>query len=257
MQMEGRRGITWKTPDITADALKIFAGVIMLIQNFSIIIIEKGMIHLDQYTQQELSQALADDSDLMFLAGVGSVLQLIGGLAVPVFAFLLTEGFRHTSSYRNYLLSMVLFALITEIPYDFAMSRKLVDWSRQNALAAMCVCLLMLYFLRMFAQKKGFIYSVLRAGIVLCALFWVTLFRAEYGLCMVLLTAIFYLLHDRNILKTILGGAVSLLYVTGPLAFYAIWFYDERRRDILPKYVYYIFYPLHFLVLGLIAKYYC
>jgi len=257
MQLTGRRGITWRTPNVSADALKIFAGVTMLIHSIGIIIVEKGIICLNQYTQQELSQALADDPDLMVIAGVGSVLQLIGGLAVPVFAFLLVEGFRNTSSYCKYLLSMAVFALVTEIPYDFAMNQGLVDWSSQNALVTMCICLLMLYFLKMFAQKSGFIYHVVRVVIVLCALVWVTVLRAEYGLCMVLLVAIFYLFHNKNILKTVLGGAVSLLYVTGPLAFYAIWFYDEKRNDIIPKYVYYIFYPVHLLVLGVIAKYYC
>lgn len=257
MQLTGRRGITWRTPNVTADALKIFAGITMLIQSIGIIIIEKGIIHLDQYTQQELSQALGDNSDLMFLAGVGSVLQLIGGLAVPVFAFLLVEGFRNTSSYRSYLLSIAVFALVSEVPYDFVMSGRLMDWSRQNALVTTCLCLLMLYFLSMFAGKSGFGCRVIRVLIVLCAVIWATLLRAEYGLCMILLVAIFYLLHDRNILKTVLGGAVSLLYVTGPLAFYAIWFYDERRKDIMPKYVYYIFYPAHLLVLGVIARYYC
>ena len=257
MQLTGRRGITWRTPNVTADALKIFAGITMLIQSIGIIIIEKGIIHLDQYTQQELSQALADDSNLMVMAGLGSVLQLLGGLAVPVFAYLLVEGFRNTSSYGRYLLNIAVFALLSEVPYDFAMSGKFVDWSRQNALVTMCICLLMLYFLKMTGQKKGFVGHGMRLVIVLCALFWVTIFRAEYGLCMILLVAIFYLLHDRNILKTVLGGAVSLLYVTGPLAFYMIWFYDERRKDIMPKYVYYIFYPVHLLVLGIIAKYYC
>ena len=38
----GRRGIVWKTPDITADGLKMFACITMLIQTVGIAIIEKG-----------------------------------------------------------------------------------------------------------------------------------------------------------------------------------------------------------------------
>ena len=38
-------------------------------------------------------------------------LELLGGLSVPLFAFLLVEGFRNTSDYRRYLLTMVGFAL--------------------------------------------------------------------------------------------------------------------------------------------------
>lgn len=243
-----------KLPDVTVDGLKIFACIIMLIQSIGITIIEKGIIHLDQYTQAELSQALADDSHLMVLAGVGSVMQLLGGLAVPLFAYLLVEGFKNTSDFNKYLLSMFIFALISEIPYDLANSQKFMDWSSQNALLTMSICLLMLYFLNMFKDRKGIIFTIARGMIVLCAILWVSFFRAAYGLCMVLLVADFYIFYSREVLKTILGMITSLLYVTGPLSFYGIWFCNNERKDKLNKYVYYAFYPLHLLVLGIISK---
>lgn len=196
MDVKKRRG-PWKTPNITADGLKIFAAIIMLIQNIGIIVIEKGMIGLDGYTQSQLSEAMAKDSKLMTLAGVGSIMQLIGGLAVPIFAFLLVEGFLKTSSYSRYLISMVILAVISEIPYDIATSNKMVDLSSQNALVTMCICLLMLYFLRMFKERNGIMYAVVRLIIVLCAIVWVTLFKAQFGLCMVLLTAIFYIFYSK------------------------------------------------------------
>lgn len=253
MDNKVRRG-PWRTPNITADGLKIFAVIIMLIQNIGIIVIEKGVIGLDNYTQAQLSEAMAKDSKLMNIAGVGSVMQLIGGLAVPIFAFLLVEGFLKTSNYGRYLISMIVFAIISEIPYDLATSHKLVDWSSQNALVTMSICLLMLYFFGMLKERKGIIYTVARLTIVLCAIVWVTLFKAQFGLCVVLLTAIFYLFYSKNALKTFLGMLASLLYVTGPLSFYGIWCYTEERKDILPKYVYYVFYPLHLLLLWLIVK---
>lgn len=82
-------------------------------------------------------------------------MQLIGGLAVPIFAFLLVGGFRNTSDYRRYLLSVFSFALLSEVPYDLAMYGKLVDASGQNALFSMMVSLLMLYFLRMEGEGKA------------------------------------------------------------------------------------------------------
>ena len=139
----GRRGIVWKTPDITADGLKMFACIVMLIQSIGIVIIEKGLIHLDQYTQAGLNEAMAQDSHLMTLAGMGSVMQLIGGMTIPVIAFLVVEGFQNTSDYRKYLLTVGVTALISEIPYDWAMSGKLLDMSSQNALIGTCICLMM------------------------------------------------------------------------------------------------------------------
>ena len=106
--------------------------MILLAQTIGVTIIQKGLINLDQYTQAELSAAMEKNSQLMVLSGVSSVLQLIGGLALPVFAFLLIEGFRKTSSYRSYLLSIIFFALISEIPYDLANSQKVFDWSQSK-----------------------------------------------------------------------------------------------------------------------------
>lgn len=250
----GRRGVVWKTPTVTADGLKMFACVVMLIQSIGIAVVENGIIKLDQYTQESLSAAMETDSNLMFQAGVGSVMQLIGGMAMPIFAFLLVEGFLKTSDYRKYLLSMLAFAVISEIPYDLAMNGQVLYRSSQNALFSMTICLLMLYFLRMVKAKKGVLSVLMQILIVLCAVLWCSLFRTQYGLCMVLLTAIFYLFYTRNVLKTILGILVSLLYVTGPLSFYGIWCYNEERKDKLPKYAYYAFYPLHLLVLWGIVK---
>lgn len=64
----GKRDVIWRTPDITADGLKVFACVTMLIQSIGVIIVNNGMIHLGSYTQESLNQALAEDSHLMMLA---------------------------------------------------------------------------------------------------------------------------------------------------------------------------------------------
>ena len=251
----GRRGIVWKTPDITADGLKMFACITMLIQTIGVAVIEKGLIHLDQYTQDSLNQAMAQDSRLMTLAGIGSIMQLIGGMAIPVFAFLLVEGFRNTSDYKKYLLTMIITALVSEIPYDLAICGKVWDLSSQNAMITMCICLIMLKCMELFSNSSGFAGSMVRILIMIAAIVWVSIFRAEYGLCMVLLVTVFYVFDTKNVLKTVLGCIISLMYVTGPIAFYGIWCYNGERKDRINKYVYYAFYPLHLLVLGVIAKF--
>lgn len=228
----------------------------MLIETISVTIVADGLIHLDQYTQEELSNALAENSNLMFLAGIGSMLQILGGMAIPIFAFLLVEGFRNTSNYRNYLLSVVLFALISEVPFDLAMNQKLWDFSGQNAMVSMAISLLMLYFLDMTKENQRFSGKLMRVCVVLGAVIWAALFRAEYGLCIVLLVAIFHLFYTKNVWKTILGCLVSLLYITGPLAFYGIWCYNGERTNKIPKYAYYAFYPLHLLILALIVRFF-
>lgn len=42
----------------------------------------------------------------------------IDRLAFPIFAFLIAEGCRHTKNRRNYLLRLLIFAVISELPFD-------------------------------------------------------------------------------------------------------------------------------------------
>lgn len=254
MSNNKRRTVIWRTPSFSADQLKNFACIMMFLQTVGIAVVEKGLLHTGQYTQEQFSQALAGNERMMMLAGIGSLLQLLGGLAVPVFAFLLVEGFLNTSSYKKYLLSLTVFALVSEVPYDLMNYGKPFDLSGQNALFSMVISFLMLYFLKRFAQGDGFGGILLKVLIVVCAVIWVSLFRAGFGLSVVLLAAVFYLGYSRNGLKTLLGIVVSLLYVTGPFAFYGIWCYDGSRKDRIPKIAYYVFYPLHLLVLWGIGR---
>ena len=178
-----------------------------------------------------------------------------GDLAFPLFAFLLVEGFFHTRDRRCYGRRLLLAAVVSEIPYDLAIRGKIWDFSSQNAMITMCICLVMLKCLDLFKETSGFTGGMLKVLILIAAIVWVSIFRAEYGLCMVLLVFVFYVFESKNVLKTVLGCIISLMYVTGPIAFYGIWCYTGERKDRINKYVYYAFYPLHLLVLGVIANY--
>ncbi len=238
---------------VTGTKLKVYACITMLFYTIGVAIVQNGLIHVNQYSTEELSQALSEDPQLMVLSGWASVLQLIGGLAVPVFAFLLVEGFVHTSSVKNYLLRLLAFAVISEIPYDLAMSGTLWDTGSQNSLFTLAVCLVMLYSLRLLEQRPGFGWKLFQVLVVLAAAVWCNLLQLSCGLCMVLICAIFYKLYDRKGVRLLLGCAVSIMYVTGPFSGYLLWNYCGDRGWDKNKYLFYVFYPLHLLVLGVIG----
>lgn len=239
--------------ELTGTKLKLYGCITMLFYTIGVSIVQNGMIHINQYDNVTFSSMLAENPDMMLLSGWASVLQLIGGLAVPVFAFLLVEGFVHTSSFRRYLLTMLGFAVLSEIPYDLAMNDTFWNLSSQNALFSLAICLVMLYGLRLLQERGGKMSKVLMAVMVIAALLWSSLLRCNFGLCLILLCTVYYLLYDRKGMRILMGCAVSTLYVTGPLSGYALWSYNGERGWNKNKYVFYAFYPAHLLLLGVIA----
>ncbi|MCD8159921.1 MAG: conjugal transfer protein TraX [Clostridiales bacterium] len=241
---------------VTTAKLKVFGCVTMLCYSIGVAVIQNGIIHMDNYTTAEFSELLSSDSHMMTVAGWAAAFQMIGGLAVPIFAFLLVEGFRRTSSYKNYFLTMLAFAVLSEVPYDLAMSDSFWDTSSQNALFSMVVCLAMLYGLRMMGERQGFQYRLMQILLVIAGVLWCELLNLAFGLCEVLLVAVYYLLYDKRGVKVLLGCAISIMYVTAPFSGYLIWAYGGQQGWHENKYVFYLFYPVHLLVLGIIVHFF-
>lgn len=243
-----------RLPQVSRRALKNTAAVLMLLVNGSRIIIEKGLLRLDSYTVGGLLEAMDADGRTMQLVGVASVIQVLKGLLPPVFAFLLVEGFLHTAHYEKYLGRVAAAALVSELAYDFAMYGKVPEFSRQNPMLALAVALVMLRIMKALEHTAPVERIVIRILLLLCACFWVIVFRVESGVELILLTAIFYCFHERDIIKLVLGVLVSLTDTIGPIAFCGLLFYNGERRLKLHPYVYYAVYPLHLLVFGIVAR---
>ncbi|MDD6442203.1 MAG: TraX family protein [bacterium] len=176
-------------------------------------------------------------------------LRLIGRLAFPIYAFLLVEGFLHTSSWKKYTLRMLVFALISELPFDLAAYGK-INWNHQNVFFTLLIGLLVLKGIEKVEENKAAVIGVTLAG---CALAYVT--HVDYSYIGVLLIAVLYLLRGDHKKRCIVGGLLFAYEVTSIFAFMMIYRYNGKKGESrLSKMVFYGFYPVHLLFLWLVRN---
>lgn len=246
------RMVFWSPPQISVNSLKIIGSVLMVLYFFSASVIQNGILHVSEHTTEQLNALLASDNQMMLWAGIGSVGSVIGVMGVPIFAYLLVQGVEHTSSFRRYALSVLVFAVISEVPYDLAMTGRLWDWSEQNSLWTVLIALVMLWLMKRF-QGSGMVPLMLCFLFAAAGCFWAILLRCKFGAGFVLIAAILYLLRERKGVSYGLGALVSLIYATAPLGFVFIALCDGQRRSMgqWGKYIYYALYPVMLMLFAL------
>ena len=109
-------------------ALKTIACITMLVDHIGASCIEAGIL-----TPGLDSGTLSRDTLSAYpLYRLDMVLRFTGRLAFPLFCLLLVEGFVHTHNVKGYLGRLVLFGLLSEVPFDLAFFRTPFDFSAQN-----------------------------------------------------------------------------------------------------------------------------
>ena len=102
------------------------------------------------------------------------VMRCIGRLAFPLFAFLLVEGFLHTSNRRRYGYSLLICALVSEIPW--ALLHHGFHLAGHNVLFTLLLGFLGLCAIERYQEDRW------RQGVTLLLMFAFSLFfRADYG----------------------------------------------------------------------------
>lgn len=180
-----------------------------------------------------------------------NAMRFIGRIAWPIFAFLMTEAFFYTSNRKKYALRLLLFAVISEIPFDLALGSGVVDWSHQNIFFTLLIGFVVLWIMEKVRKYPGFLFLQALAVFLGCCL--ATAGSTDYAWRGVLLIVILHVFRWQRLLMT-LTGCVSLLWeAPACLAFIPINLYNGKRGFSM-KYFFYIFYPAHLLLLGLLRR---
>ena len=206
-------------------------------------------------------------------------LTCIGRIAFPIFAFLAVEGYFHTSNFKKYLLRMLFFAVLSEIPFNLAMGSRIFYPLHQNVLWSFLIslCLIRWNEKAKAAQKLWKRLLVVFSSLCIAVLAGI-LTMVDYYHAGILPVLAFYCFRGNRwshrlvqfltmvyINWEILGGLVYEFSLFGygitfpqqgfaMLALIPVWLYKGEQgpynRSI--RFLYYSFYPLHLLILGLL-----
>lgn len=208
-------------------------------------------------------------------------LTCIGRIAFPLFAFMTVEGYFHTGNLKLYVRRLLIFALISEIPFNLVTGGSVINPLHQNILWTFLIGIGLIWLIEWARSKphKVWRWPLVALGVLLgCAagFFGMTDYM-HYGVMTVL---VFYLFRGRRwwcfvghllclwyINFEMMGGMVYPFELFGRewlfpqqgfalLALLPIWLYRGKQGlyNKALKYTYYAFYPVHFLLLYLLAR---
>ena len=236
---------------LTGNQLKILGIVAILIDNIGAVVIQGGILH---GTDSALYHAVVLTPSGHYWLIAGQVCRYVGRLGFPILAYLTAEEFVRTRDRRQYALRMLLFALLSEVPFDLAVYHTPFYPHYQNMMFTLFAGVLVMAVMES-TQNPCLKAGALAAG---CALSWVLQF--DYNVVGVLFIAAMYWFRHNDIAQLAVGVVLCALesvsyYCVSALAFVPVVLYNGRRGAFQLKYLFYVFYPVHLLALYGIGQY--
>lgn len=218
-----------------------------------------------------------DHVGMLFFPKV-AVFRIIGRLAFPLFAYMIAEGARYTKNKARYFLVMFLPAAVGQSIYALYDPKSLY----YCILITFSLSVMMIYALQFFKKavfEKAYLRIIGGACLFAASVWFVwhinTLVKIDYGFWGSMVPVFASLFQpvekeDTSFLKKtdytllhVLTMTIGLLLLaenagTMKVQLYSLWavpllcLYSGKRGKLNMKYFFYIFYPMHLAVLGII-----
>ena len=171
-----------------------------------------------------------------------------GRLAFPIFAFMTVEGYFHTRNLKRYALRLLLFALLSEVPFDLMYGGTWFYPVHQNVIWTLLLGLLGVHLMETVRKKQKLWVSLpVCAAVAAAGALLGTLGMTDYYGAGVLTVFAFYPIRLFGMEFELCQQGLALL------ALVPIWLYRGRQGCHSKPFQYacYAFYPVHMLLLVL------
>ena len=200
----------------------------------------------------------------------------VGRMTFPIFAFMISEGFIHTSNLKKYISRLLIFALISEIPFNLFYGGSWFYPYHQNVMFTLLFGLLAIMLIDK-AKKNRDAKTIVKSALLVVLLGIASFIGfVDYGFWGFLIVIMFYLFRDfpfawlaqlaamiiincelfegQFIIVDLFGK--SFEFATQGFAVFSlipIWLYGGRKgkSSKIMQYGFYAFYPLHMIIIYL------
>jgi hypothetical protein len=205
-------------------------------------------------------------------------LTCIGRLTFPLYAFMIVEGYFHTKNLKNYAGRLLLFAVLSEIPFNLAMGSRLFYPIHQNVLWSFLISIGLIHWNEKMKGKQIWKRILVAAASICIGTLAGLLTFVDFYQAGILTVLAFYFFRGKKwwcylgqliclwyINFEMLGGLSYEVQIFGETHFIArqgfailalipIWLYRGKQgyHSKALQYSYYAFYPLHLLILGIL-----
>lgn len=267
-----------KTGKFQGYHLKMIALVTMFIDHIAAVVIWRFYVESLHITGNMHESMLIGNRILVWVSNHQSLvytiyeyMRLIGRMAFPIYCFLLVEGFLHTRSVKKYALRLLVFAFLSEIPFDLAIAGKWFSFEYSNVFFTLFLGLLLIWgisYVQKFHEfwlEKHWDVQLGEAVVFIIGAFLAIgigafnqmVLHADYGIAGVLSILVIYLFRKPKemgfaLSVLLLSVMSSSIEIAALLMLYPISKYDGTRGKN-SKYIFYAFYPVHLLLLAFVC----
>ena len=206
-------------------------------------------------------------------------LTCIGRISFPIFAFMIVEGYFYTSNLKRYAKRLLLFALISEIPFNLAMGSRIFYPIHQNVLWSFLISIGLIHWNEK-AKATGRMYKRIAVAVLSVVIGYIVglLTFVDFYHAGILTVLVFYFFRGRKwwcfaaqllclwyINTELIGGYGYEFLLFGQTHFITrqsfaltalipIWLYRGKKgySSKAVQYLNYGFYPAHLLILGIL-----
>ena len=191
-----------------------------------------------------------------------SFMNYIGRLSFPIFAFLITKGYKYTKNLRKYFARLLIFAIVSQIPYMlfintfsnsfslnilFTLALGLLGITLYDKIEYKPLGILLVTLLSLIAQFLHFDYGWF--GIAIIFIFYI--FKEKKLLMNLFFCIVVFINYFYNYLTTLRIEYIFIILFCF-FSLIPINLYNEKKGKNI-KYFLYVFYPLHLIVLYLFS----